>query len=264
MERERRLVFGEDAQLYDDARPSYPDALANDLVGFAGQGARVVDIGSGTGKALRLLARHGCTGVAVEPHPSMAAVARRRLPPPAADGTGAGWRVDVADFERWVPEDGDVPVDLVTCAQAWHWLDPAVRMHKAHDLLRPGGWLALWWNVSSEDNDTPVDQALAAAYALHAPEVDGLPRIGGGRASDWAGTPPGLGFGLPVEREYPWTQAYTTAEWLDLLRTHSNHRLLDPEHLERLLTAVADALDDHGGVYHHRYVCQLWAIQRRA
>jgi hypothetical protein len=136
-------------------------------------------------------------------------------------------------------------------------------MHKAHDLLRPGGWLALWWNVSGEDNDTPVDQALAAAYATHAPDVDGLPRVGGGRSSDWAGMPPGLDFGLPLEREYPWTQAYTTAEWLDLLRTHSNHRLLPPERLDRLLGAVADALDDHGGVYHHRYVCQLWAIQRR-
>jgi SAM-dependent methyltransferase len=255
--RERRLVFGEDAELYDAARPSYPDTLVEDLAGLVGEGARVVDVGCGTGKAVRLLARHGFTGVGVEAHPAMAAVARRRLPerPP--------WRVDVGDFEHWEPQGGDAPADLVTCAQAWHWLDPAVRLHKAHGLLRPGGWLALFWNVSGEDNDTPADRALAAAYAAHAPDVAGLPRIGGGKASDWAGMPNGLDFGLPLERDFPWAQAYTTAEWLDLLRTHSNHRLLEPDRLDRLLAAVADALDEHGGVYLHRYVCQLWAIQRR-
>ena len=79
--RERRLVFGEDAELYDRARPSYPGTLVAELVGLVGNGgARVVDVGCGTGKALRLLARKGMRGVGVEPHPAMAEVARRRRP----------------------------------------------------------------------------------------------------------------------------------------------------------------------------------------
>ena len=140
--------------------------------------------------------------------------------------------------------------------------NPAVRLRKAHDLLRPGGWVALWWNVSSEDNDTPVDDALARAYAAHAPEVGGLPSINDADPDGWPGVATGLDFGPPHERDFPWTQAYTTSEWLELLRTHSNHRLLAPDRLEALLAAVADAIDDHGGVYHHRYVCQLWSTQR--
>jgi SAM-dependent methyltransferase len=255
--RERRLVFGEDAELYDRARPSYPGTLVAELVGLVGNGgARVVDVGCGTGKALRLLARKGMRGVGVEPHPAMAEVARRRIP------EGADWRVDVCDFERWEPRPGDAPADLVTSAQAWHWIDPEVRVRKAHGLLRPGGWLALWWNVSSEDNDTPVDDALAGAYEEHAPEVGGLPSINDPDPDGWPGASHGLDFGPPLERDFPWTQAYTTEEWIELLRTHSNHRLLAPDRLDRLLAAVANVIDDHGGVYHHRYVCQLWSTQR--
>lgn len=250
-------MFGEEADLYDAARPSYPDALFDELVDLTGDGARVVDVGCGTGKALRALAEYGYTGVGVEAHPAMAEVARRRLPdrPP--------WRVDTSDFERWEPQPGDVPADLVTSAQAWHWIDPAVRMAKAHGLLRPGGWLAVFWNFSSDDNDTPADRALAAAYAREAPEVGGLPTIDErGEPAEWPGDTAGLDFGLPIHCDVPWAQAYTTAEWLDLLRTHSDHRLLEPTHLDRLLAAVGEAIDDHGGVYLHRYVARLYAVQR--
>lgn len=255
--RERRLVFGEDAELYDAARPTYPDALMEEIVDLTGEGGLAVDVGCGTGKALRRLAHHGFRGVGVEAHPAMAEVARRRLPGQPA------WRVDTADFEAWEPQPGDTPADVVTCAQAWHWIDPAVRMRKAHALLRPGGWLAVFWNFSGDDNDTPADRALAGAYAREAPDVGGLPVINAAPPDNWPGDTAGLDFGLPVERDFPWAQAYTTAEWLDLLRTHSNHRLLEPDHLDRLLDAVADALDDNGGVYLHRYVCRLYAVQRR-
>jgi SAM-dependent methyltransferase len=255
-ERDRRLVFGEDATRYERARPSYPDELVDRLVAWVGPRARVVEIGSGTGKATRLLAARGMTGVGIEPHPAMAAIARDHLP------AAGGWRIDVRGFEEWEPQPGDVPADLVTCAQAWHWFDPAVRMYRAQALLRPGGWLALMWNASGEDNDTPVDRAIAAAYRVHAPELDGLPTIQTAPPANWPGDTDGLDFGLPVERDYPWAQAYTTAEWLDLLRTHSNHSLLDPDRLDPLLAAIADAIDDHGGIYLHRYVTQLWATQR--
>jgi SAM-dependent methyltransferase len=254
--RERRLVFGEDADLYDAARPSYPDAVFDEVVDLVGPGGRAIDVGCGTGKALRRLAHHGFSGVGVEAHPAMAGVARRRLParPP--------WRVDTSPFEDWQPQPGDAPADVVTCAQAWHWMDPAVRMAKAHGLLRPGGWLAVFWNFSGDENDTPTDRALAAAYAREAPDVAGLPHISDREPDNWPGDTTGLDFGMPLVRDFPWAQAYTTAEWLDLLRTHSNHRVLEPEHLDRLLTAVGEALDDHGGVYLHRYVCRLYAVQR--
>jgi SAM-dependent methyltransferase len=255
-QREQRLVFGEDADLYDRARPTYPAALVDDLVTLVGPRARALDVGCGTGKATRLLAERGATGVGVEAHPAMAEVARASL------AGRPGWRVDVSGFEAWDPQPGDPPFDLVTCAQAWHWLDPDVRLHKAHGLLRPGGWLALFWNTAPEDEpaDAGLRQALADVYARHAPGVGGMPRPT--TVSDELPVPADLAFDPPLTRDYRWTQAYTTASWLDLLRTHSNHRLLADDHRERLLAAVGEVVDAHGGTLTYRYLTQLWAARR--
>jgi trans-aconitate methyltransferase len=106
-EREQRLVFVEDAERYDRARPSYPDAQIDQLVAWVGPEARMVDVGCGTGKATRLLADRGMHGVGVEAHPAMAAVAGHHL----ADRPG--WRIDDGGFEEWEPQPGDTPADLV-------------------------------------------------------------------------------------------------------------------------------------------------------
>src|SRR6185295_8644710 len=37
--------------------------------------------------------------------------------------------------------------DLITSATAFHWLNQPVAIAKAGQLLRPGGWLANWWNM---------------------------------------------------------------------------------------------------------------------
>jgi len=255
VERERRLVFGEDAERYDRARPSYPPALVSDLVSWVGEGARVVDVGCGTAKAAVLLAEQGLSGIGVEPHPSMAAVARRNLE------RHPGWRVEVADFETWDPAPDDVPVDLVTCAQAWHWVDPLVGWRRAAAVLRPGGWLALWWNWAESD-PAPVDAALDAIYAEHGTGLD-FRRVRPDPADeDLDAAPPGLGLGPPVDRQYPWVQSYTTEELLDLLGTHSSHRLLAPDRLDALLAEIGAAVDQHGGTFEQHYFCRLRAFPR--
>jgi SAM-dependent methyltransferase len=253
-EREQRLVFGEDAERYDRARPSYPLALIDDLVTWVGRGARAVDVGCGTAKAAVLLAEAGLAGVGVEPHPSMAGVAERNL------SDHDRWRVDVADFETWRYRPGDVPVDLVTCAQAWHWVDPAVGWQRAVDVLRPGGWLALWWNWASCE---PLDMGpvLDEIYADHGPHLDFR-----GRRPDRIDLPEPPDdvedLAPPVLRQYPWAQRYSTEEFLDFLGTHSSHRLLASDQLNALLDDIGEAVNARGGVFQQGYVCRLYAFQR--
>ena len=51
-----------------------------------------------------------------------------------------------------------------------------------------------------------------------------------------------------------------TADYLALLQTHSDHRLLDRERLEAVLTGIGDAIDSHGGSLAVNYVAVLcWA-----
>jgi SAM-dependent methyltransferase len=250
MAREQRLVFGEDAELFDRVRPSYPARLVDDVVGLVGLPCRAVDAGCGTGRAAVLLAERGVEGVGVEPHPAMAEVARRNL------RAYPGWRVDVAGFEEWSPHPHDGPFDLVACAQAWHWIDREQGARNAQRLLRPGGWLTIWEN-RPVFQETPLRRAIDAAY-----EKAQMPPS----AIDQAPTervPPASAFGSPLEREYPGSQVYTTAGWIELLSTSSDHKMLPADRRERLLKAVAAAIDEHGGRYEHHFVYRLWAVQRR-
>ncbi|MGZ4350604.1 MAG: hypothetical protein ACXVRX_08795, partial [Solirubrobacteraceae bacterium] len=60
-EDEQRLAFGQVAELYDRARPSYPAAAIDAVLahGRLAPGVRIVEVGAGTGKATELLAGRG-------------------------------------------------------------------------------------------------------------------------------------------------------------------------------------------------------------
>lgn len=74
VDRSRSESFGDDAERYDRARPSYPDQLVRDLL--AGGPRTILDVGSGTGIATRWVQRRGRLLLGIEPDPRMAAVAR--------------------------------------------------------------------------------------------------------------------------------------------------------------------------------------------
>jgi SAM-dependent methyltransferase len=245
----QRLVFGSDAELYDRVRPAYPAELIDDVVSLVGLPCTAVDAGAGTGKATVLLAGRGARGVAVEPDPAMADVAERNL------RACAGWRVDVSDFEAWRPKREDGAFDLVTCAQAWHWIDRERGARAAARALRPGGWLAIFTSTDRWQ-DTPLRRAIDAAYDRRptpTPPVQLAPR---------ERVPPGLGFSAPLEREYPGTRTYSSSAWVDLMRTSSDHKMLPSRRREELLAEVRAAIDAHGGRYDQHYVIRLWAARR--
>jgi hypothetical protein len=56
-------------------------------------------------------------------------------------------------------------------------------------------------------------------------------------------------FAPAVCREYAWTAAYTTQDYLTLLGTHSDHRMLEPDVRRRLLDSIAQAIEAHGGTF---------------
>jgi hypothetical protein len=138
-----------------------------------------------------------------------------------------------------------------------------VRLRRAHDVLRPGGWLALWWNRPAGDHSA-LRRALDGVYAELAPHLPPrgpasrpatLPYAGG----DW---PSELDFAPAVEHDYLWSKVYSAEEWVQLLRSSSDHRLLENEQRRRVLGAVARVIREHGGSYRHHYVSRLWSARR--
>jgi SAM-dependent methyltransferase len=249
-ERKRAESFGNVAELYDRARPSYPPALIDALL--AEQPRTVLDIACGTGIAGALLAARGCEVLGVELDARMAALARAR-----------GLTVEVAPFEAWEPAGRSF--ELAICAQAWHWLQPSAALAKAASVLPSGAELAVFWNFG----DPPADVAarLRPIYAELEPELENYSVLLGHYEGRIEGALDALSHEQSFEdvqtREFAWSKHYDTAGWLEFLRTHSDHQTLPEPRLKRLLDAVAQALDELGGSFEMTYTTMLVSASRR-
>jgi SAM-dependent methyltransferase len=231
-DRARAESFGAVAADYDRYRPGYPTELIDDLVALRPRA--VLDVGCGTGKAAQLMAARGLNVLGVEIDPEMAAVAR-----------GHGIDVEVGSFEDW--DDAGRRFDLITSAQAWHWVEPRAGAAKAARLLEPGGALALFWNFS--DLDAPARAVVAAVYARLAPEVRtvGTGNDPGSRLAELQDT--GV-FGSVETTTYPWRRSVTVDDWVGAVATHSDHLLLGAQRLATVTAALRAALREAGDEVH--------------
>jgi SAM-dependent methyltransferase len=252
----RRLSFGGVAELYDEARPSYPSALVDDVLEYASAAGadseKAVEVGAGTGKATLLFAARGMSVTAIEPSAEMAAVARRNTA--AYDNV----TIEQTEFERWRPPGREFR--LVFSGQAWHWIAPEVRYVAARAALEAGGALAAFWNVP-DWSVCELREEIGEVYLRHgrAGDTDDPlnPRTRSGE-EDWESEiGDAAGFDGAEVRRYRWHSDYTTAEYLALLSTHSACLILDPPERERLFDAIAAAIDAHGGSFRISYVTLL-------
>jgi ubiquinone/menaquinone biosynthesis C-methylase UbiE len=125
------------ADAYHRYRPSYPPALLDWILTTTGAtaGARVADLGCGTGIFSRCLAGRGLRVVGVDPNQDMLARAR---------AAGGGPVYVAAEAARTGLADGSV--ELVTAAQAFHWFAVDQTMAELARILVPGGWACALWN----------------------------------------------------------------------------------------------------------------------
>lgn len=244
----RRHIFGDDADQYDTARPGYPRQLVQDVLDFSALAAHVpaLEVGAGTGKATLGFARSGVPLTCVEPDVRMARVLRRRCAHlPDGDVT-----IEVADFEAWHPRRR---YGLLYCAQAWHWIDPAVRWARARCALVPGGAIALFWNHWFLPCGELADR-LTAAHARHGVEVppdtllDPRPRPArrGPEARQWRDMT-AAGFVEPDHQLYASAHERSTSALIDLFTSYGGYRALPAGPRDRVMTEMADIVAEHGG-----------------
>jgi SAM-dependent methyltransferase len=138
--------FSDRVQDYVRWRPGYPSAVLEALRRDLGlQPAHVVaDVGSGTGLLSRLLVENGNVVYGVEPNREMAAVAEADL-----GGTG---RFHSVDGRAEATSLAAGSVDLVTAGQAFHWFRVPDSRAEFRRILRPGGGVALVWNLRRLDS----------------------------------------------------------------------------------------------------------------
>ncbi|MFJ8336826.1 class I SAM-dependent methyltransferase [Streptomyces sp. NPDC094437] len=247
----RARSFDTAAAQYAANRPSYPTALLDEIEAVAGHplaGARVIDVGAGTGISTALLHARGARVVGVEPGEGMAAEFHRGLPDvPVVRGDG-----NALPF-------ADGSADFVTYAQSWHWTEPARAVPEALRVLRPGGSLALWWNTNA------VDVPWIARQGGRIQRHFGIDRVGGlqGAAPRTAAADPtgSLDF---TPRTVRWSRRVPVDTHLANIGSHSVFLVLGEEGAAAFLTEERGHLlaEFPDGFVEETYVVELLVAAR--
>lgn len=246
MAREQRLVFGEDAELYDRSRAGYPHEMVSAVMSYGelSAGDHAVEVGAGTGKATLAFAGAGLRITALEPSTEMAAVATRNC------ASSPGVSVVLSSFEDW--NAGGDTYDLLFAAQSWHWIDPDVRYVKAAALLRDGATLALMWHRTDWAGE-PLRDELDALYSRVDPELrersPGFPGLDPHSddtrfLAELADTGD---FEKVEDRSFRRKDTFRAEAFVNLLSTQSDHRMLASDRREKLFAEVRSLIDGHGG-----------------
>lgn len=159
-----RWVFNRLAEAYR-ARPGYPDALSSRLAALAGgPGARVADLGAGTGHLALPLAERGLVIDAVEPARAMLAVLEER----ARERGLTEARLRLVHAAAEAPGLPDGSIQLALLADALHWVDPELTGRAVGALLAPEGTCAI---VTVSLADGPFERAVEALLARYNPRA---------------------------------------------------------------------------------------------
>lgn len=257
------LRFDSVAQRYHGTRPRYPDAIWDTLIDITDlrPGARVLEIGAGTGIATAELVRRGCHVTAIEPGAAMAAIIEREL------GRTGQVDVQVSPFNGFAW--GGERFDLAIGATSLHWIDRDALNARLPALVRPGGHAALLHYLHVAGGDTAFFEAAQACYErwdpnywdpdyvehhLRPPEetshhvrmLDDLPGFEPAGERYWVAD-------IPSDRDH----------YLSLISTYSTTLSLSNENRAGLLDCIGDLMDrKFGGRITKRYRFDL-VVRRR-
>ena len=242
IDRSRRVTFEEVADLYNEVRSGYPEALIDDVLALSAfpAGGRILEIGPGPGNATLAFARRGCRLLGIELGSRLAAL--------AAENCRAYPGVEIRNlpFEDWEVEEA--AFDLAVSADAFHWIPPEIGFPRVARALKPGGSAAFFWNVPV-DPATDWSRAIEAVYRAEAPGLENPDRafttewLEGIVRLNFAGSGR---FGEVTVRHYTWSLDLDAGQYLKLLRTYSGHRGLDGPTRERLFAGIRAVIERCG------------------
>lgn len=161
---QRKNWYSPVADVYYNARPSYPRELIDRAVGLAqlSSNASILEVGCGSGNATVAFAQFGFSMTCLEPNPDFCLLAERNCvsyPNVAIYSTS---------FEEW--ELQAKQFNAVLSANAFHWIPSEIRYAKAAAALRDNGFLILLWNLTPEPKHE-VYQAIEKVYQAYAPSL---------------------------------------------------------------------------------------------
>ncbi len=244
IDRRQRVTFDDVADLYDEARPGYPDELIEDIINLSGiaPNGRILEIGTGPGNATLPFARRGYKILGIELGENLAAkaVEKCRIYPDV--------KILNLEFEDWQVEEK--AFDLAISAQALHWIPPHIAYPRIAQALKDSGSAAFFWRVKV-DPQTDWSQAIDAVYQEITPKIK--PPHKGSPSMDWLKViitdnfETIGGFSEVTHKAYHWTEKISGDKYIKNLMTSPNYLDLDASVSQLLYSKILDIFERNGG-----------------
>lgn len=251
-------LFNQAADYYDRYRPSYPLEIINllEMKTDLSLNSKILEIGSGTGKATELLAPNGYDILCVELGEDLIKACSEKLK------NFSNIKFYKSQFE--IADIQENTYDLIFSAQAFHWIPQPIGYIKCAKILKDSGALALIWNMYIVNSNKPDNELLALSN-----EYDGLcdflnekqceDRINSISADIISS---GLFHNPEVFRVY-WEQEYSSEEYIGFLKT-GNGYLRQSEQIKKEINYKTETLiKSNDGKIKRRFLCVLYLTKKR-
>jgi len=254
-EKEREM-FNQMADYYDRYRPDYPDETIRQVLETAKlrDGAKLLEIGAGSGKATAQFTTHRFTIICIEPGADLVKKGMKKF------------QAQNISFVNTRFEDYDTPLkhfDAVISAQAFHWLPKPAAYAKCAQTLKDGAYLALFWNIELID-DTPLDGEMHEIMLAYRAFTASMPQKEyAKRTEEIASEIAESGYFEPPQVFYThWEKTYSAESYFGYIST-GNVFVQNSEDVKRSCYEALERLDKKYDGIKRRFVCELYMARKK-
>lgn len=251
--------FDKAADYYDLYRPSYPEQVIQQLVErtHLDKQSNVLEIGAGSGKATELLKEYGFSIRCIDIGENLVQRGREKF------CNDRNISFECIRFEEM--QDTNEEYDAIVAAQSFHWIPQPNGYSKCAELLKKGGYLALFWNMYLYDEREEHNKLvqLSNKYGGFADFVtmdqakDRIQRI----VNDIEAS--GL-FDSPSVYKQEWLINYTAEEYYGFVQTGNHFIQLDKEKKRHAYDEIVQLANHYGGKIRRPYMTVLYVAQKKS
>jgi ubiquinone/menaquinone biosynthesis C-methylase UbiE len=132
-----RFSGDEYVELYNQYRPIPPIEIINQSLNYLNRekAGRILDLGSGTGISTRIWSDYGKEIIGIEPSEEMLHRAKKET-----KQENVNYRLGFGNEIKLLSES----IDIITCSQSFHWMEPQSTLKEINRLLKKGGVLVVY------------------------------------------------------------------------------------------------------------------------